>query len=358
MLNHGGKLLSFARQYQIPVAQWLDLSTGVSPFSYPGSPIPAEAWNRLPELDDGLEAAAADYYGCNNLLAVAGSQAAIMALPEVVAQQRGRLGIVALPSVGYKEHQHAWQYYRDTDNRQWAVECYEGTPSTSLLARADVVVVINPNNPTGKQIPLEVLNQWQETLQHRQGGLKGGVLIVDEAFADCHPEQSLLSQQVLPANVIVLRSVGKFFGLAGARVGFVFASPPLLDAMASLLGPWTIPGPSRFITTEALQDRCWQTSMREQLIADGIRLKALLEQSFCCNTTGTALFQTVLLDDAPRIHHWLCQQAILTRLCDEQNALRFGIPASESGWQRLEQVLSTATLPEMVDVQGFINALD
>lgn len=369
MLDHGGKLLSFAQKYQISVAQWLDLSTGVSPFTYPGSPIPAEAWNRLPELNDGLEAAAADYYGCDTLLAVAGSQAAIMVLPEVVAQQRGRLGVVAIPSVGYKEHQHAWQGYRSHDNERWTVECYVGTPSASLLARADVVVVINPNNPTGKRIPVRELNQWQHALQAGEGRRNEGVLIVDEAFVDCTPEQSLLkqsllreSQRSLPSNMIVLRSVGKFFGLAGARVGFVFAAPLLLEAMASTLGPWTIPGPSRHITTEALNDREWQASMREQLIAAGRRLKALLERSFDCHTTGTELFQTVLLTEAPQIHHWLCQQAILTRLCDEQNALRFGIPANESDWQRLEQVLeqalSTLAVSETMQVEGLTNELD
>ena len=358
MLDHGGKLLSFAQQYQISVAQWLDLSTGVSPFTYLGSPIPAEAWNRLPELDDGLEAVAADYYGCDTLLAVAGSQAAIMVLPEVVAQQRGRLGLVALPSVGYQEHQHAWQGYRSHDNERWTVECYEGTPSASLRARADVVVVINPNNPTGKRIPLSELNQWQATLQDREGSLNGGVLIVDEAFVDCTPEHSLLGQRALADNVIVLRSVGKFFGLAGARVGFVFAAPPLLEAMASILGPWTISGPSRYITTQALRDSGWQAAMREQLIADGMRLKALLERSFNCNTTGTELFQTVLQADAPLIHRWLCKQAILTRLCDEQNALRFGIPANEADWQRLEQVLATLSVSEIVQAEGLTNELD
>ncbi len=62
---------------------------------------------------------------------------------------------------------------------------------------------------------------------------------------DCTPTQSLLNDP-LDDNVFVLRSVGKFFGLAGARVGFLFGEQGLLDSIANKLGPWTIPGPSRW----------------------------------------------------------------------------------------------------------------
>ncbi|WP_211315216.1 threonine-phosphate decarboxylase CobD [Photobacterium lipolyticum] len=337
MLEHGGNLLKFAQQYQRPVAEWLDLSTGVSPFTYPCPPVPFDAWNRLPELNDGLEQAAAEYYGCGSLLAVAGSQAAIMALPDAIAAQRGRLGVIALPRVGYKEHQHAWQNYSGADGVKWQIEYYDDIPSTSLLARSDVVVCINPNNPTGVRLPLEQLRQWQQQLQQRQG-----MLIVDEAFIDCTPEQSLLTQP-LDDNVIVLRSIGKFFGLAGARVGFLFGQQGLLDSIAQKLGPWTIPGPSRWITREGLLDSTWQQQMRQCLAEQSSRLRTLLTHCFAGKISGTELFQTVALPDAPMIHHQLCQHAILTRLCDEQDALRFGLPSNELEWKKLELALSKIT---------------
>ncbi|GAB3527054.1 threonine-phosphate decarboxylase CobD [Photobacterium alginatilyticum] len=337
MLEHGGNLLQFSRQYQIPVAEWLDLSTGVSPFAYPCTSVPSAVWNRLPELNDGLEEAAAGYYGCEPLLAVAGSQAAIMALPEVIATQRGELGVVLLPRVGYKEHQHAWQHFIGPNGAKWQIEFYDTAPSESELARADVVVVINPNNPTGVRQPLELLQQWQAQLQQRQG-----LLIVDEAFIDCTPQHSLLSRQ-LGDNVVVLRSVGKFFGLAGARVGFLFGNHLLLDAIALKLGPWTVPGPSRWVTREALLDRQWQRRMRQQLAGHSSRLRTLLTCYFSTSVSGSELFQTVCLHDAPMVHQQLCRHAILTRLCDEKNALRFGLPRDESEWQRLDVALKAIT---------------
>jgi cobalamin biosynthetic protein CobC len=378
MLEHGGHLLRFAQQYQIPVAQWLDLSTGVSPFTYPCSPIPTAVWNRLPELNDGLEQAAASYYGCNTLLAVAGSQAAIMALPQAVTASRGRTGLVALPRVGYKEHQHAWQSYFyteqrycytdqkgcdaeqsdcHTDRNRWQIEYYEDIPSSSLLDRADVVLFINPNNPAAVKVPVAQLQQWQVQLQQHQG-----LLIVDEAFIDCTPEDSLLNHP-LADNVMVLRSIGKFFGLAGARVGFIFGQAQWLDAIAEKLGPWTISGPSRWITREALLDSTWQQQMRQQLAQDSARLRTLLQYTFfngkscfTSNISGTELFQTVALTNAPLLHQQLCQQAVLTRLCDERDALRFGLPGSEIQWRQLEVALAKVTqLPathSTVDSEG------
>lgn len=334
MLDHGGQLLRFSQQYQIPVSQWLDLSTGVSPFTYLCSPIPTEVWNRLPELNDGLEQAAAAYYGCDSLLAVAGSQAAIMALPQAVTAYQGRAGIVALPRVGYKEHQHAWKTYCGSGGEQWQLEFYDDIPGPSLLSRAKVVVFINPNNPAAVKVPVEQLQQWQIELQQREG-----MLIVDEAFIDCNPAHSLLNYP-LADNVIVLRSIGKFFGLAGARVGFIFGNLERLEVISKQLGPWTIPGPSRWVTREALLDTSWQHMMRLQLAEHSSRLGALLEHYFGDNVRGTALFKTVTLPDAPLIHQRLCQYAILTRLCDEQDALRFGLPGNEREWCKLESALS------------------
>ena len=93
MLEHGGRLHAAAQRYGIAVADWLDLSTGIAPYGWPLPPIPADAWQRLPEQDDGLEALARDYYGAAALLPVAGSQAAIQALPRLLRPGL-RVGVV------------------------------------------------------------------------------------------------------------------------------------------------------------------------------------------------------------------------------------------------------------------------
>lgn len=342
MLEHGGHLLTYSQRYQLPIERWLDLSTGVSPFAYPCPQIPISAWNCLPELNDGLEQAAAKYYGNSDLLAVAGSQAAIMALPEIIALQRGKLGVVALPRVGYKEHQHAWQSHCDSAGERWDIIFYDDQPDAAMLALLDVLVVINPNNPSALKIPLVQLQQWQMQLHSRNA-----LLIIDEAFIDCEPTQSILRHN-LGGNTIILRSLGKFFGLAGARVGFVFGSAQWLNAMAEKLGPWTISGASRWVAQIALQDTHWQQKTRQRLALASLRLQTLLRYYFCGNVSGTDLFQTVQIENASVLHDLLCQQAILTRLCDEKEALRFGLPGSESQWCLLNAVLANLTqLPEL-----------
>src|SRR5690606_22076033 len=88
MLEHGGRLRAAARRYGIPLSDWLDLSTGVNPEGWPVPAVPPEVWVRLPEEDDGLERAASAYYGCDSIFPVAGSQAAIQALPALLHAQR------------------------------------------------------------------------------------------------------------------------------------------------------------------------------------------------------------------------------------------------------------------------------
>lgn len=341
MLTHGGKLIYFAKKYQITESDWLDLSTGVSPFTYPCQTVDMGVWNRLPENEDGLELAAENYYGCAQLLAIAGSQSGIMCLPEIITNlrsasgQKSKQGIVALPAIGYQEHQQAWYGQRE----HWQRQFYQELPSSSDLEQADVLVVINPNNPTGKLIDCALLVKWQKQLAQR-----GAYLIVDEAFIDCSPEQSLLSyyHNNLPDNVIVLRSVGKFFGLAGARVGFLFATQAIREQVADKLGPWTISGPSRQIVKSALNDHAWQLAMREQLQASSQQLRRLLMLFFAeTMITGTDLFQRLSLstNNAKTLHQQLCEQGILTRLCDESDAIRFGLPKNNEEFKRLEQAL-------------------
>jgi cobalamin biosynthetic protein CobC len=322
VLEHGGRLRAATLSFGIPLRDWLDLSTGIAPYGWPLPDIPASAWTRLPELDDGLEVAARDYYGVANLLPVAGSQAAIQALPRL--RRNARVGIV---SPAYAEHAVAWQ--REGHR---LLELSEGGVSRAL-ERLDVLLLINPNNPTGRRFAPEQLLSWHARLAER-----GGWLVVDEAFIDCTPEHSLAAHSALP-GLIVLRSFGKFFGLAGIRLGFVLAQQELLDQLAELLGPWAVSGPSRVVATALLQDQLGQQAQRERLRADGLRLAVLLSAHGLAPTGGCALFQWLANPRASRLHEFLACNGILTRLFASPSSLRFGLPADESGWLRLEQAL-------------------
>ncbi len=325
MLEHGGKLNSAAQYYGIPLNEWLDLSTGINPNGWPiPTDLPAERWSQLPQDDDGLLAAAQSYYICDSLLAVAGSQAAIQTLPKLRTQSR-----VGVLSPAYAEHAHAWRQAEhqviivDTDTIQ------------STLATLDVLIIINPNNPTGQHFSPSQLLEWHLLLVKR-----GGWLIVDEAFMDVTPEFSL-SSMCPKQGLIVLRSIGKFFGLAGLRTGFVLAEDSLLKKLAEQLGPWPIAAMSRYLTERALLDTQWQIQSRVNLLKQGEQLFKLLQQAGLSPQGSSSLFKWVQISSAQAIHNRLAQMGILTRLFSQPASLRFGLPKTIQDWQRLESALAT-----------------
>lgn len=312
MLEHGGRIGAAARCYGIARADWLDLSTGISPWPYPLPPLPADVWQRLPEEEDGLEAVARDYYGAAHLLMLPGSQAAIQWLPRLLPAGR-----VAMPAPLYNEHPAAWQA--------------AGHEVVGWDAAADYALLCNPNNPTGARFS-------RDELLERAHGLR--LLVVDEAFIDAEPAESLASLAgCATENIIVLRSLGKFFGLAGARVGCAIGAPALLDRLAAALGPWRVSHPARWAARLALADRDWQSAQRERLHAAAARLNTLLREAGLGEPAGCTLFQYVVTPRAPELHEALACRAILARRFDAPAALRFGLPGDEAEWRRLENAL-------------------
>ena len=327
MLAHGGKLREAARRYGIPLEQWLDLSTGVNPRCYSIPHIPDAVWNRLPEDNDGLIEAASSYYGCPAVLPVAGSQAAIQSLPVIRRLFFPESTTVAVPAVGYREHRYAWEKHG------FKIITYQDEPSVEQLQSADVVVIINPNNPTGYLTDKSSLMDHHALLAEHNGWL-----VVDEAFMDSTPEQSI-SPDLPLENLIVLRSVGKFFGLAGIRAGFVLAEEKVLQAMKEHLGPWSVSAPAREVSKSAFSDLEWQTTNRKFLKESGHHLHELLSCYFT-EVRDTDLFSCVMTSNACTLHDFLCKQGVFTRLLDEKNGIRFGLPNTENDWSRLKQVLN------------------
>jgi cobalamin biosynthetic protein CobC len=199
----------------------------------------------------------------------------------------------------------------------------------------DVLVLVHPNNPTGETFKVDELLHW-----HNKLAAKGGWLIVDEAFMDATPEFSLGAYSSRE-GLIVLRSLGKFFGLAGARVGCVCASPDLLNSLHAQIGPWTVNGPARWIATHALQDRQWQVATRSQLNDHERRLNELLCSHGLVPDGGCVLFKWVKTASATSIYEALAKQGVLCRLFEKPCSLRFGLPANESEWRRFDTALSS-----------------
>lgn len=330
MPEHGGNLLEAARRYGRAPDEWLDLSTGINPEAYPVPALPEAIWRRLPQAQDGLESAACDYYGIPALLPVAGSQQAIQLLPTL--RSPGRVGVL---SPSYNEHGYRWQQAGHT-----LVALRPDTIGDTIESQIDaleVLVVVNPNNPTGHRFTSAQLLEWHRRLQAR-----GGWLVVDEAFIDCTPGQSLAAHSHLP-GLIVLRSIGKFFGLPGLRGGFVLAEPDLLATLAERVGPWAVAGPARFVMQAALEDRRWQQRMREQLPRASERLARQLTDHGVTVTGRSALFVWLSSPAALSLHEQLARHGIWSRYFDQAAGgpgLRLGLPGAQGDWQRLDNTLA------------------
>ncbi len=322
MLEHGGRLLRAVQRYGIAREAWLDLSSGIAPWPFPIPPIPVDAWARLPEVEDGLEDAARRYYGARQLLPVAGSQAAIQALP--LLRPSSRVGVM---SPCYAEHPHAWRRAGHT-----LVELDE-TQIEACLDELDVLVLVNPNNPTGCRISRERLLAW-----HARLAARGGWLLVDEAFMDNTPEYSVVDCAERP-GLIVLRSFGKFFGLAGVRLGCVVAELPLLHRLADALGPWTVSGPTRVLAQRCFADRAAHQAQISRCAQASQRLATLLQRAGLAPSGGCDLFQYVRSEHAVALHEFLARRGILVRLFEQPLAVRLGLPACSADEQRLAQAL-------------------
>jgi cobalamin biosynthetic protein CobC len=238
--------------------------------------------------------------------------------------------VVACISPIYSEHPQAWQR---AGHRLRFLQ--NAMLPRALAAATPYVLLCNPNNPTADRHPHDIALDAAHQLKKR-----GGWLIVDEAFMDPTPEHSLtpLAGTAEAPNLIVLRSIGKFFGLAGARVGFVFAATDIRERMQEAMGPWTISGPARAVARLALQDTAWQSAARSRLLATGERLQQLLAP--LGEVKSTALFATLTSHQASELHEALARQGILTRRFDQQPLLRFGLPGQEAEWQRLATALA------------------
>jgi cobalamin biosynthesis protein CobC len=328
-VRHGGDPAAMARAFPDAPRPWLDLSTGINPLPYALPTIPHAAWSRLPLLDEveTLRFAAARAYGApgpDHVAAAPGTQVLIGLLPRLRASGR-----TAILGPTYGEHAPAWVAGgHDTITVTNAAD----------LAAADVAVVVNPNNPDGRRLAPSDLLALADHLAAR-----GGWLVVDEAFADVVPEVSVAAA-VGRKGLVVLRSFGKFHGLAGLRLGFALADPPTIAAIAAALGPWAISGPAIVIGTQALGDEDWAVATRARLRSDAGRLDRLLHRAGGEILGGTDLFRLVRTAVGVDWTGRLGIMGIHVRGFDGTlDTLRFGLPGTEACWQRLAAALGTTT---------------
>jgi len=324
---HGGGITAAAAIYGGEVEQWLDLSTGINPCPVSLPAIPMRAWHRLPDrhLIDRARTAARDYYRSGAILPlpVPGTQSVIQLLPRLF-EVAGRVAILA-PTYG--------EYERAFWMAGHSVDLVSGLDE--VQADHAIVVIVNPNNPDGRVYAPERLVAFSEEMKSR-----GGVIVVDEAFGDTCPEMSLAPLASRLPNVLVSRSFGKFFGLAGLRLGFAVAAPQILARLEDLLGPWSVSGPALSIAIDLLASDVAPIKLRISERADALR--SILEQGSLSLVGGTDLFTLVDHEQAVQLHRHLCQHRILVRKFDYQPRwLRFGLAADAAGDQRLSDALQS-----------------
>ena len=328
--HHGGRL-GVARSLFPDVPQpWVDLSTGINPRSYPAPRASQRSRNRLPEPTElaRLEAAAAEAFGVSDpacVVATAGTECALRLLPQI-------LNLEAAVIVGptYGSHADAW-------TRAGALTQTIGLEEVRVHpARATCLTIVNPNNPDGRIVARARLLELHDAL-----AAHGGALIVDEAFADVAPEVSVAAEAGTAApRLIVLRSFGKFFGLAGLRLGFIVAAPPLAATVRGLIGEWPISSEAIVAGLAAYADARWMQRERGILQKSAQRLDDLLTLSGFELAGGTSLFRLARASDARERFARLLAAGILVRPFDfAPDLLRFGLPRGREQWRRLAAAL-------------------
>ena len=303
--DHGGGLDAAIARFGGTRAGWLDLSTGINPVPYPTPVLPADAWTALPDQAAfaRLTRFARSYWNVPDgatILPAAGASAIIAALPRLVDAGR-----VAIPGPTYNEHAAAF------GAAGWTVDD----------AGQDAIVAVHPNNPDG--------SIWTPAQ------LTAPLRVIDESFCDVMPDASLIRLSTRSGTVI-LKSFGKFWGLAGLRLGFAIGDPDIIAKLADLLGPWNVSGPALAIGSEALSDPAWADETRSRLTADSQRLDALMAQKGAPLVGGTPLFRLYEVANAKAAQDHLAEHHVWTRVFPyADNWLRLGMPHPDR-WDQLE----------------------
>ena len=324
---HGGDLTAARQRFAGAPEPLIDLSTGINPFSYPLPLLPRTLFTRLPDAaaTTRLAAVAAQAYCAPDAANVVPAPGTQILLPLVATLVPPGDAVVLGPT--YAEHARPLAL---------AGHRVRETPDIADFAKAALAVVVNPNNPDGRLIPRERLLSLAAAKRR-----KGGLLVVDEAFMDVGPLGYSVAGDVERGSTVVLRSFGKFFGLAGLRLGFAIAARDVATRLAAALGPWAVAGPALAIGTAALADTAWCSAMRRTLEEQARQLDQTLSGAGLATFGGTSLFRFVETSEAYSLFDRLGEAGILVRrFWDHPTWLRFGLSPDAAARGSLRAALS------------------
>ena len=305
--DHGGGIDAACARWGGARGDWLDLSTGINPRPYPIPPLPADAWTALPDhaAHAALEQAARRFWAIPDsaaVIAAPGASALIARIPALLPPAQ-----VAIPGPTYNEHARAFRACG------WTV----------IDSATEATVIVHPNNPDGRLHPAP----------------NTPFRVIDESFCDVMPDATHMGEATRPGTLI-LKSFGKFWGLAGARLGFAIGDPALIARLHPMLGPWAISGPALTIATDALSNPAWADATRARLATDAARLDAMMLTAGIAPLGGTPLFRLYDTPDAAAWQDRLARHRILARIFPYSTRwLRLGLPDG-AGWARLQDALA------------------
>ena len=312
-------------------APFIDLSTGINPHAYPFGALAPELFTRLPEPEAlaRLQEVAARVYGAADpamVVAAPGTQILISLLPHLLGHKSA-----TILGPTYGEHEAAWRNAGiDVATEHEPAAFMRGAKASA--ASGGVAILCNPNNPDGRRLAPGRLLALADDLAG-----KGGLLICDEAFADLETPDLSLARHLPHPGLLILRSFGKTYGLAGLRLGFLLASAGPARRIRASLGPWAVAGPALEIGRIALADAGWREETSRHLKHGCARLDALATNAGFVQAGGTSLFRLFRGSHAQSMFVALGEAGILTRRFDhDPDLLRIGLPGSDSEWVRLQ----------------------
>ncbi|WP_342731874.1 threonine-phosphate decarboxylase CobD [Bradyrhizobium sp. B117] len=320
MREHGGNLDLAQQRFGGRAEDWIDLSTGINRLPYPVGEVSARAWSALPsraEIETLHQAARHAYHTSAPLVAMGGAQAAIQLLPQLAVPGRA---CILTPT--YNE------YAGVLSAAGWNVQ---EVAQLDALAGADLTIVVNPNNPDGRSFAPEDLLALLPRV---------GRLIVDESFVDAVPHLSL-APEADRSGLLILRSFGKFYGLAGLRLGFAIGNAADIGKLAAASGPWPVSGAAIAIGSRALRDDAWAEATSARLVRDCVRLDEMARGQGWTLVGGAPLFRLYETPDALAAQEKLARSHVWSRVfAKEPTWLRLGLPGSEAEWMRLAEILA------------------
>ncbi len=318
-IQHGGDIDLAIKKYGGQRADWIDLSTGINRTSYPWQENVKVELRDLPsnKLLRSLEKAASRAYKVaedKDTAAVQGAQQIISLLPICLKNYNS----VAILGPTYNEYEKA---FKSSEIKA------ETVSEVSKLSSSDIAIVVNPNNPTGKVIAEEILNDLSKKVR---------ILIIDESF------KMFSSRRIQKFdNVIQINSLGKFFGLAGVRLGFVSGPSNFIKSVRGMLGPWPVSSIAAEIGKIALNDQAWISQMEKILLEGSDVLHRACNRKNWKLIGKTNLFHTYATSSSLKVEKQFAAHYIWIRTFDySETWVRLGIPTSKYEWTRVRQALN------------------